>query len=186
MNKKEANRKLEKGVMRSDAFLVAGAFSEGASIGYKSGTFFGTACRLGSLEIVEMFVLDHSFVKKANHYQKNYVNPSFHEGFTYAIANGRLEVVQFLNESPIYQKLKKLDNFIVDGLEFAVKNKHPHVVDYILRNSSVLSSEEFKKNNFAQHIKNSIAPVISFIQLETAIGITSVENTRHEKSKIKI
>lgn len=183
MNKKEANRKLETAVMKSNPFLVSVALSEGASIGYKNGTFFGTACRLGNLEIVEMFVLDYSFVKKANHYQKNYVNPSFHDGFSYAIANGRLDVVQFLNESPIYQNLKKLDTYIVNGLEFAVNNQHPLVVDYILRHSRVMDSQEFKEKEFSQDNKYFIEPIIFSIKLEAEI---STENTKHENTKMKI
>lgn len=186
MTKQEANRKLEKGVMRSDAFLVSVAFSEGASIGYKNGAFFGTACRLGNLEIVEMFVLDYRFVQKANYYQKNYSNPSFHEGMTYAIANGKLDVVKFLNESPIYRKLKKLDEFIFNGIEFAIKNKHIDVVDYIFRNTGVLNTQLFKDKHFTEDIQNIIDPIVSFIKLEKSTRITGDEKTTPEKMKMKI
>lgn len=184
INKKEANRKLESAVMNNNAFLVSVAFSEGASIGYKYGNFFVTACYSCNVEIVEMFVLNHNFVKKANYYQKQSIDQTFHKGFSYAISSGKIDVVKFLNESPTYQKLKKLDGFIVNGLELAARNNHLVVVDYILKNTCVMESEEFKNNNFSQETKDYMKPIISLIKLKE---ITSVfKNVMPEKLKIKI
>ena len=184
IDKKEANRKLESAVMNNNTFLVSVAFSEGASIGYKYGNFFVTACYSCNVEIVEMFVLNHTFVKKANYYQKQSITPIFHKGFTYAIVNGKIDVVKFLNESTIYQNLKKLDEFIVNGLELAARNNHLDVVDYILKNTCIMESEEFKNNNFSQETKDYMKPIISLIKLEAATA--GIKNISPQKVKMKI
>ena len=178
----QANKDLESAVLQNNALQVKRAFENGASIGYKAGNFFSRACTKNNIEIIDIFIMQPSFIKYANIFYKKYSNAHFHDGLLFASSNGILENVRYMTTSSIYKQINEFEDLVFKCIKQSATMKRQKTVSYYLEYMDIENNAKLQQfiNDLPEDIKQFIKP----IQLEIKLNQTLED--KHFSKKMKI